>query len=377
MDRDKIIEIRKDFHRHPELAFMEKRTSQKLREFFDKLEPEESHQVAGSGWMFIYDSKKPGPKVAFRAEMDALPISENNDNLEYKSKNPEVSHVCGHDGHMSIVMKLADYVSENRPSKGKTIFIFQPAEETGQGAKAIIAEESYKNNTPDFVFGLHNIPGYQKHLILLKKENFAAGSKGMSIIVKGKTSHAAEPENGINPIYCIADLVNELKSNILADHSFKDSVFATVIHVSLGEKAFGTSPGHGELHLTLRAFVPDDLDRLTNNIEEAISESAKSHGLKYEIHYQEVFPVLVNNEECVKIIERSAINTELKTQELNAAFKWSEDFAYYGEYSKIGFFGLGSGSKQVPLHNSSFDFPDEIIESGFMIFRDIYQKLCK
>lgn len=371
---EELIKIRQLLHQNPELANQEFETSKRISNFMDKYHPDTAIDVSKTGKLFVFDSKQDGPTTVFRADMDALPIYEEN-NIEYTSLNKGVAHLCGHDGHMTIVLGLAKKISENRPLKGKVVLLFQPAEESEQGARDVVNSSEFKALNPDFIFGLHNIPKAPMHQILVKSGSFAAASKGMTIKLYGKSSHAAEPEKGISPASAIAKIIQKL--HILRDDTslFSDVILLTIINIKLGEIAFGTSPGYAEIRITLRSFKNEDMELLTNETAQIITEISKQEQLKIDIEYSEVFPATINNENCLNLIKQSAEINQYDLKEIENPFKWSEDFGYYSEKYHTGFFGLGSGIKQAALHNPDFDFPDEIIATGVNLFNQIYKSI--
>ena len=343
----KIIELRRELHKYPELSNDEYNTSERIINFIKEYNPDEIIRLGDTGVLFVFKGTDPGKTILFRSELDALPIKEISE-LAYKSVNDNISHACGHDGHMAILAGLAQKISNDRPTKGKVILLFQPAEEVEQGARDVMENPKFKMIHPDYMFALHNVPGIKKHRIILKKGSFASGSKGMTVKLMGKTAHAAEPQNGISPANAI-------------------------FHIELGEIAFGTSPGYAEMRITLRAFENEDLDLLTNQCEKIIQEISSSEELSCKISYNEVFPATVNNDKCVDVVEQSAKQIGMEVEHLKTPFKWSEDFGYFTEEYKACYFGLGSGLNQPQLHNPDFDFPEDIIETGIDLFYTIYK----
>lgn len=368
----KIINLRRELHKFPELSNKEYNTSERIINFIKGYNPDEIIQLGDTGVLFVFRGKDFGKTLLFRAELDALPIKEMT-KLAYKSVNSNVSHACGHDGHMAILAGLAQEISNNRPTEGKVILLFQPAEEVEQGARDVLENSKFKTINPDYIFALHNVPGFQKHRIILKKGSFASGSKGMTIKLTGKTAHAAEPQNGVSPADAISQIINKL--HVLREDRalFSDFILLTIIHIQLGEVSFGTSPGYAEIRVTLRAFKNEDMDLLTNQCEKIIKEISSSEKLSYEISYNEVFPATVNNDQCVDIVEQSAKQINLEVEHLKTPFKWSEDFGYYTQKYNACYFGLGSGNNQPQLHHPDFDFPDDIIETGIDLFYTIYK----
>src|SRR5690606_37871688 len=173
---------------------------------------------------------------------------------------------------------------------------------------------------PDFIFALHNIPGIEKHKILVKHGSFSAASKGMTIILYGKTSHAAEPENGVSPANAIAKIVNAFHAILENKKQFKDLVLLTIIHLTMGEISFGTSPGYAEVRVTLRSFENKDMELLTQHCENIVQEISGVEKLKYEISYNEIFPATDNDNTCVKFVEQSARENNFEVEFIEKPF---------------------------------------------------------
>lgn len=367
-----IIALRRELHRYPEVSNCEYQTTDRIINFINAYKPDEAVRLGDKGVLFVFKGAGQGETLMFRCELDALPIKEIT-GLEYASVNEGISHSCGHDGHMAIVAGLAQKISTDRPAKGKVILLFQPAEEVEQGARDVMENVNFKNNEPDYLFALHNIPGLEKNKIVLKSGSFASGSKGMTVQLTGKTSHAAEPQDGISPAGAISQIISKLHELKASKTLFSDFTLLTIIHIQLGEISFGTSPGYAELRITLRAFENEDLTLLTFLCEEIVKEIANLERLTCEISYSEVFPATMNNERCVGIVEQATKQNGLDVEYIKTPYKWSEDFGYYSEKFNTCYFGLGSGYEQPQLHNPDFDFPDDIIETGINLFYTIYK----
>jgi amidohydrolase len=374
LNLDELINLRREIHCNPELSGEEKETSGKIRNFVNRFNPDETFNgIGGNGVAFIFKGNKKGETILFRSELDALPITEQN-NFEYKSTVNNVSHKCGHDGHIAILSGLASLFKNKKPDKGKIIILFQPAEETGLGAKAILEDEKF-NFKPDFVFALHNLPGYPIGSIIIKSGIFAAASKGMIIKFYGKTSHASEPENGTTPTPAVASIMQHLPK---IPDKIKTKYFSlvTIIHVRVGNIAFGTTPGYGELMATLRSFDNDDMNYIIRECERIIKDESEKYGLEYTIEFTEEFPASVNDKNCVNIIKNCAEKLNLKTIEIEQPFRWSEDFGYFLNEYEGALFGIGSGEDHPDLHNPDYDFPDEIIEPAIKLFYSIINELA-
>ena len=370
-----IIKLRREIHQNPELSGRERYTSERIKKFISKFNPDETiTEIAGNGIAFVFKGKEEGKTILLRSELDALPISEQN-SFEYKSLNDNVAHKCGHDGHMAILSGLASLLNNNKPKKGKIVFLFQPAEETGEGAKSVLEDKKFNAVKPDYVFALHNLPGFSINSVIIKPGIFASASKGMIVKLSGKTSHASEPENGISPVPAVASIIQKLP--LLPDKmpNKKNFSLITIIHLRVGSVAFGTSPGEGEIMATFRAFENDDLDTLTKMSEKIIKEEAKNYGLKYSVDWTEEFPSSINNNGCVGIVKKCSEKLNLNIIEIEEPFRWSEDFGHFLNKYKGVLFGVGSGKEHPDLHNPDYDFPDSIIKPSVELFYSITKEI--
>jgi len=374
MNLKSIIELRHEIHKHPEISNNEFKTAERITNFISKFNPNQIIKLSNTGRAFVFNGKNYGKTVIFRSELDALPIIENT-SVEYSSIYKNRAHSCGHDGHMAILAGLAHRISENNPINGRVVLLFQPAEEAEQGAVDVISSKKFNNIKPDYIFALHNIPSVEKNKIIIKTQSFAAASKGMTIELLGKTSHAAEPEKGINPVNAVSKIIGELNQLVNNKSQFKDLSMLTFIYVRMGEISFGTSAGNAKIGITLRTFENDDMFLLTLKSEEIIKLIFKSENLSLKISYTEIFPATINNDKCVSIIEHAAKENNYKIEHIQKPFKWSEDFGYFSNKFNAGFFGIGAGLDQASLHNSDYDFPDDIIETGINMFYKIYSKI--
>ncbi len=367
-----LIQLRHTLHQFPEIALEESQTAQRILEFFHPLKPDQIFdKLGGTGLAFVFKGKKSGKRILFRCELDALPI-EDLEESPYQSKIPGKGHLCGHDGHMAIICGLGEKVAQNRPETGEVILLFQPAEETGDGAKAVLGDPRFEQIKPDFAFALHNLPGYPKHQIVMRRGTFAAGSTGMSIYLKGKTSHSAHPEAGINPSQALAKLIQELPQLPKEAEGF---ALLTLIHAELGSLAFGTSAGRGSLSMTLRAFDQQDLDALIEKVKAKANAIAESERLEVDFSFVEQFAVSVNDPELYDLVEKTAKNLGLSLVEKLEPFRWSEDFGLFSQFCPSFLFGLGAGENCPQLHEGTYDFPDELIETGVGMFEAILSSL--
>jgi amidohydrolase len=372
MPLNQLIAFRQELHQNPEIAGEEGKTAARILSFFSELKPDEIiENLGGTGLAFIFKGKETGSRLLFRAELDALPIQETG-NPTYKSQTSGKAHLCGHDGHMTIICGLGEKLAANRPVKGEVVLLFQPAEETGEGARRILDDPRFESIKPDFAFALHNLPGFPLHQLVTRKGTFAAGSTGMTISLTGKTSHAAHPDAGINPAFAIAELIQTLPN---FPEKLKGFALVTVIHSEIGSYAFGTSAGKGSLSLTIRAFDQDELDRLIEMIEKEVERVAKQDKLIFEISFVEAFAVSKNDPKAAEIAEGVMKDLSMDILEKEEPFRWSEDFGLFSQFCPSYLFGLGSGENCPQLHEPTYDFPDELIETGVKVFEGIVRNM--
>ena len=371
----KLVEFRKRLHRFPELSGCESSTSKTITDFIKPTKPTRIITgIGGNGVAFIYDSGNEGHSVLLRADMDALPIQESN-TFEYRSAVEGVAHLCGHDGHSAILSGVAYQLKENPPKVGRVILLFQPAEETGRGAEAVISDPKYADIKPDLAFALHNLPGFERGQMYLKEGTFASASTGMIIKLKGLSSHAAHPEDGNNPDITLAEIVMGLNKLVENKDTFKDFTLLTVIHAKLGEVAFGTTPGTAVVMATLRTYLDSDMDLLKKKAEKLAKDLGSKYSINVSISYTEEFPATTNSKECVTITKEAAEELGLPIHYLESPFRWSEDFGHFTQNGKAALFGVGSGVNHPQLHNEDYDFPDDIIEPSVLLFHQIVNRI--
>ncbi|MDD3045886.1 MAG: amidohydrolase [Candidatus Delongbacteria bacterium] len=367
-----LVKIRKELHSLAELSGKEVNTRAYLKSLLEPLKPDELLELSGS-LIAVFDSKTGGENIAFRADIDALPISETG-TFAHRSKDPLVSHLCGHDGHSTILLGLAEYISLNRPESGKAVLIFQSAEETGEGAKALVKDERFLSLGINKTFGFHNLPGLEESTIYLRKNSFASASVGLEVRFKGKTSHSSQPENGISPVPAITRLI-EFVEMLKSDQKdiFDSKILITVVGMKAGNKNFGIAPDKGEVYMTIRAYSNSDMHKISSMIEAEINKISSDQKILSEYEYFEYFPAVENCDEMVSFIDKLCSEKAFSYEYLKEPYFWSEDFAFYKEMSDICFFGIGSGIKQPHLHALDYDFNDLIIYNGKDLLKAIYE----
>ena len=372
---DEIIKFRKELHRYPELSGREKATADRVKSFIQKYSPTKIlEQVGGHGLVAVYTFSENGPAIMFRCELDALPIDEAN-SFNYKSTQKNISHKCGHDGHMAMVAGLVFWIKKQAFKKGKIILLFQPAEETGQGAQAVLNDPKFSAIIPDYIFALHNIPGEPLHSIIYLENIFSPSVISFAIYLRGKESHASEPENGHNPALAIAELIHKLDGfNVKNPHN-KYFALLTPVHIKMGKKAYGISAGEGAVHYTIRTWTEKEMKKLKNKITKTTENICRENNLPFSIDWFEYFPATKNNALCNELIHRAAGKNNFKIIKKELPFKFGEDFGWFSQKYKAAMFGIGAGINTPALHHATYDFPDELIGTGMGMFQQIIAQL--
>lgn len=358
-----IVNLRHTLHDNAEISGGEVRTNEILNKFLEALRPDvHIRNIGGEGIAVVFKGAGEGRRVMVRCDIDALNIPEG---------CREFSHRCGHDGHAAIVAGLARRLAEKRPEKGEVVLLFQPAEETGQGAKAILEDPMFQQIKPDVAFALHNLPGYEKNMIMIKNGCFAAASLGLKLVFEGVTAHASQPETGHSPMHVMAALLDifKKKSDMLLDET--PLTMLTVTHAVLGQETFGIAPSHAEIWLTLRSYDNNKLQHLTADVVQLCQMVADKQELRFNSSIHEAFAATMNSDNEVLTIRNAAEELSLEYQYLDEPFRWSEDFGRFAGVCPIAMFGLGCGTEHLPLHNPGYEFDDDIIKTGIDIFEKI------
>ena len=365
--------FREEIHRFPELSGEEEKTAERITAFLEKHAPPSKfiHKIGGHGLAAVYEGKEDGPTVLFRAELDALPIKELND-FAYASTTEGVSHKCGHDGHMCTLAGLGSLIAANPIGKGRVVLMFQPAEETGAGAAAVVNDPKYKELLPQYAFAYHNLPGKPLGSVMVKPGPFAMASRGLDLQLTGATSHAAHPEDGNSPALAVSELLAEFTA-IATPPGTSDDAFqlVTVVHASMGEAhAFGVTPGQAVIQATLRCATDDGMEEVIDRVVKAVDRVTDKYQLKYSYEWSDVFHATMNHDEAVDTVVAGAKAMGITSDIVAKSNRWSEDF---GEFSrttatKAALFCVGSGDACPPLHHQTYDFPIGVFEPALSTF---------
>lgn len=374
-DLVELTQFRRKLHQMPELSGEEVKTAAEIVEALKPLAPTRIMTgLGGHGVAAIFDSGVEGPTVLFRAELDALPIEELND-IEWKSQVPGKGHLCGHDGHMTMLLALGRQLSRVPVAKGRVVLMFQPAEEDGSGAKAVVADPAYAEIKADWAFAIHIEPGRPFGYVSTCPGLINCASQGLEIKLTGKTAHAADPEDGVSPAHAVAKLIPALDA--LGDGGALDDDFrlVTITHVQIGEPSFGVAPGEGVIFATLRTAQDNAMDGIAAEARKLATDAAAEAGLEVAFDVCDDFAASINDQEAFEVATAAMDAIEVATGDFGVPMRASEDFGVFGWGAKAAMLCLGPGEGYAALHNPDYDFPDDLIPIGGAIFERITRDL--
>ncbi|NRP11684.1 putative hydrolase YxeP [Aliiroseovarius sp. xm-m-379] len=372
MPDEDLVELtrwRREMHRWPELSGQERETARRVVEVLTPLGPDHIETgLGGHGVAAVFrGAGKIRHRVMLRCELDGLPIEERSD-APHRSQFPGRGHLCGHDGHMAILIGVARTLARRRFEGLDVILLFQPAEETGAGAKAVLADGRLQRLAPDFALSLHNVPGRVLGEIGLKAGPVNCASRGMRVAFNGCTAHASQPETGRSPGLAMAEVISGFAAMAVGAPSDPDFRMATVTHASLGEKTFGIAPGAGEVWVTLRTLTNEAMGALVGDAEALVSDVAKAQGLSVNWSYQDVFAGCENDPALTGQVKGAVESAGFVVSDGGLPMRWSEDFGVYSEIAQTVMLFVGSGVDTPALHNPDYDFPDALIRIGTEAF---------
>jgi hippurate hydrolase len=357
---DPFVAIRRDLHRHPELAFKERRTSELVADHLASWGYAVAQGFAGTGLVGTLRRGSSGKRLGIRADMDALPINETT-GLSYASIHEGVMHACGHDGHTAILLAAAKAVADNVDFSGDLHLIFQPAEEIGAGARRMIADGVFERFPCDAVFGLHNWPGLGAGQFGFVEGPAMAAVDQVHITVVGQGGHGAAPHETIDPVVAAASLITALQSVVSRGVDPLEAAVVTVGSIH-GGTASNVIPDNVEMKVTLRSFTPTVRNLLEARVPALAKAQAESFGARADVAYRRGFPPVVNHPEETQFARRVAL-TQFGPEGIAESFRprtASEDFAFFLEARPGAFVFVGNGDGAA-LHSPRYDFNDAIL----------------
>jgi amidohydrolase len=372
---EQITEIRHTIHSHPELGYHEENTASIIESFLDKAGIQH-HRCAGTGVVATITGCT-GPVVALRAEMDALPTPDLS-GLPYASQIENTAHACGHDGHIAILLGTAWVLKQIVNELSGTVkLVWQPAEEGGAGAARMIEDGVLENPAPEVIFALHGWPGLDVGNAGVRFGTAMASVDNFEITITGKSTHAAMPQGGIDPIPVAAQIVEALQTvrSRMIDPLKPCVISITTIH---GGSAYNIIPDTVTMTGTIRTLDPDIRRSIPPHIEQLVHLIANASGADARFLITEGYPPTINDDRATTFA-RDAIATVLGSDnviEITDAVMGGEDFSYYLEKIPGSFIRLGMGNRPS-LHNSKYDFQDDAIFTGINIMSSLAVQFCK
>ncbi len=370
--QEDLIELRRRFHRTPELSNREIKTSALIRENLDACGLKVTSGLAVTGVVGLLAGERPGKTLALRADMDALPIQETK-NSPYRSEVPNVMHACGHDLHMTAVIGAARILSEYRDRlDGNIKFIFQPSEERVSGAERMIAGGAMKNPEVSAILGLHAYPLLPTGIIGIKYGVMMASSNRFSIHIYGKTGHSAKPHLAVDAI-SVSTLVVQAIHLIVSNRI--DPIHPAVVSIGMirGGTAENIVCDHVELRGTIRATSRSVRDRIVRKIEQKVQGITGGMDARYRFHMEKGSPPLDNHPVITRLVEKSAIEIlgPEQVRRLEEPSMGGEDFSFYMERIPGCYFRIGTGNPDLDtchyLHSDLFDIDEDAISEAVKV----------
>lgn len=362
--------VRRDIHAHPELGYEEVRTAALVVQWLQERGIEVHEGIGETGVVGVIKGNHDGPGLAIRADMDALALQEDN-NFAHASQHAGKMHACGHDGHTASLMAAADYINQNRDFAGTLYLIFQPAEEGGGGAKAMMDDGLFDRFSIDEIYGYHNWAGYPEGHVALAAGPVMASANEFKITITGKGTHAALPHLGVDSLLVATHLVQALQSIVSRNTAPLESVVLSTTKI-VASDATNIIAETCVLEGTVRCFTEANLVMVEERMATLTTELCSAFGSHGELHFERAYPATVNH--VAQTEHATRVAKQVVGEERVAEFiptMGSEDFSFFlqekpGCYLMIGngdgeHREAGHGLGPCALHNPSYDFNDSLI----------------
>ncbi len=371
---DEFTAIRRDLHAHPELGFEEERTAGVVAEQLAALGIEHHTGIGKTGIVAVVHGKGSGRgdhggrSVGLRADMDALPIHEENE-FAHKSRYEGRMHGCGHDGHTTMLLAATKYLAETRNFDGTVYCIFQPGEEGYAGAKAMIADGLFERFPAEQVYALHNWPGLPPGRIGITPGPAMAAADRIEITIDGKGGHGAHPHAAIDPVLVAGHIITAAQSIVSRNVSPIDTAVVSLCAMHAGHPgAMSVIPAHAKLVGTVRTFRPATQDMIEKRLNDLVQSIAAAFGARATLHYERVYPATINHDREAMFaadVAETLVGRDNVIRNLDPSMG-AEDFSFMLQAKPGAFARLGQGGADGGcfLHNSTYDFNDAVIPLG-------------
>lgn len=373
-------EWRRDFHAHPELGFEENRTSAKVAELLTEFGLEVHTGVGGTGVVGVLQRGNGTTAIGLRADMDALPFEEQND-FAYKSTNPGVMHACGHDGHTTMLLGAAQHLAASSDFNGRVVFIFQPAEEHGQGSPAMLDDGLFEKFPVDEIYGMHNLPGLPVGEFAMRVGTIMASEALFEIDIEAQGGHAAMPHMGVDAITVGAQMVGALQTIVSRKlNPGNNGVVSVTEFTTNGNR--NQLPGRAKLTGDARALTPDVNEKIEAKMRAIVEGVAQAHEVKATVSYDTIFRATINAAEPTQRAMEAAIALAGEKQVNGdlAPVLASEDFAHMAAARPGCFLYTGNGitgANAQPLHATDYDFNDDALVPGSSFWVELVESVLK
>ena len=378
---DWLREVRRDFHKHPELRFQETRTAEKVAEYLRDFGLEVHTGVGGTGVLGLLRGVSPGRTFAIRADMDALPIEEET-GADYASCNPGVMHACGHDAHMAMALGTAKVLASSsellHSIAGQVKFIFQPAEEGGHGAREMISDGALENPKVDTVVAAHVAPLIPFGTVGIYLREACASANAFHIKITGKGAHAAYPHLSRDPVLGGAHLITALQSIVSRNTDPSKGLVVSVTQVQAGS-ATNVIPEEIMIAGTIRALNEDVREHAMKRLEELAISVCQAHDLRCQVIYGDGYPIMRNHEPISRFVAEAATEMLGEDKVIIRQPKFgSEDFAYFLERCPGAGYELGCSNEAEGivnmLHTPRFDIDEDLLPLGVELYLRLIEK---
>ena len=361
---DDLIALRRRIHEHPELAFEEKETARQVQEFLTRLRIPYRSDIGGTGVVAMLEGTKPGPTVAIRADMDALPMSEPQA-LPFASKVAGKMHSCGHDAHTAIALGVAAVLADARAElPGRVMFIFQPAEETLSGARAMLEAGAFDETKPDFILGFHNWPPLATGTVGWHPEAVMASSDAFDLTIKGTAGHGAHPHLAIDAIVAAAHFVDQAQTIVSREIAPISSAVLTIGKIQ-GGTARNIIASSVELQASVRTLDDDTANRVQAAVRRILEGLKTGMRIDYDLKWTKLTPVLRNDKPTMARmlgVAREMLG-EKNVIEMPSPSMGSEDYAWFAERAKSAHLRIGSKIEghETAIHRTDYQLNEAMI----------------
>jgi len=376
-----LVEWRRRLHQRPELGFREQQTAEFISQKLQEWRIDHQTGIAQTGVVATIPGNQPGPVLAIRADMDALPVQEEN-TVPYRSQHDGIMHACGHDGHTAIALGTAHYLAQHRDFAGTVKLIFQPAEEGPGGAKPMIEAGVLAHPNVDAIIGLHLWNNLPLGTVGVRSGSLMAAVELFCCKIYGKGGHGAMPHQTVDAVVVSAQVVNALQTIVARNVNPLDAAVVTVGELHAGS-AMNVIAGTAEMSGTVRYFNPTLADTIARQVEQIIAGVCQTHGATYELDYWHLYPPVLNDQgitQLVQSVAKAVVETPAGVVP-ECQTMGGEDMSFFLQAVPGCYFFLGAANPErdlaYPHHHPRFDFDEAALGMGVEMFVRCVEQFCR